>query len=221
MVRHSGPVLGKQQKMPWINRLYSWACERLYHEFAWSYDIVSWGVSFGHWQHWRNTVWPHVQGESLLELGCGPGHLLAEGRARGYRMVGVDLSPAMLVMARRRLGEFSTGKLVQANGRRLPFGDQSFATVVATFPAGYILTAETVRECWRVLQPSGNLVVAGLWVRGPRWTTMLPVFYSSPDAHAISTLLGGFTESAFDATVVELADGQFRIGAIIAQKVRT
>ena len=41
---------------------------------------------------------------SVLDLGCGSGLLAAELVTRGYRVVGVDASEAMLVVARERLG---------------------------------------------------------------------------------------------------------------------
>ena len=40
----------------------------------------------------------------MLELCCGTGLLAAELIARGYRVVGVDASDAMLALARERLG---------------------------------------------------------------------------------------------------------------------
>ena len=36
------------EMLNWIGRLYLWACHRLYNEFAWAYDWVSWLVSLGH-----------------------------------------------------------------------------------------------------------------------------------------------------------------------------
>jgi hypothetical protein len=92
--------------------------------------------------------------------------------------------------------------------------------VIATFPAGYILSAETLHECWRVLKQAGRLVVLGLWVSGgPRWTTWLPVFYVTLDQRSIDSILSRFAASGFDAKAVELEDRAFRIGAILAQKV--
>jgi SAM-dependent methyltransferase len=42
------------------------------------------------------------RGERVLDLGCGPGHFLAALARAGYEAVGVDASPAMLALARRR-----------------------------------------------------------------------------------------------------------------------
>ncbi len=44
----------------WFARLYLWACHRLYNEFAWAYDWVSWLVSLGHWWGWRLAALDHV-----------------------------------------------------------------------------------------------------------------------------------------------------------------
>jgi SAM-dependent methyltransferase len=44
-------------------------------------------------------------GSPILELGCGTGRLLLPLASHGYRLTGVDLSPAMLAHARRKLGD--------------------------------------------------------------------------------------------------------------------
>lgn len=43
-----------------------------------------------------------LRGGLVVELGCGTGALTARLLARGHRVLGVDLSPAMLALARRR-----------------------------------------------------------------------------------------------------------------------
>jgi ubiquinone/menaquinone biosynthesis C-methylase UbiE len=44
----------------------------------------------------------------------------------GYRVVGVDRSEVLLEEARRRAGGERWPKLVHADYRQLPFGDESF-----------------------------------------------------------------------------------------------
>ncbi len=46
----------------------------LYHQFAWTYDLVSATVSLGHWQEWVRASLPYLHGRTL-EIGYGPGHL--------------------------------------------------------------------------------------------------------------------------------------------------
>ncbi len=132
----------------------------LYHELAWSYDAVAWLVSLGQWQTWGRAALPHLVGERVLELGHGPGRLLAALAEAGFHPVGLDLSPQMGRMARRRLRRNGHATpLVRAPAQRLPFSSGAFDSVVATFPTDYIIDPVTLTQVARVLRPGGRLVV--------------------------------------------------------------
>ena len=144
-------------------RFYRWAAHRLYDEFAWAYDIVAWSVSLGHWDRWRKDALAHVQGKRVLELGFGTGELLLEMAQRGWQVRGLDLSPAMhRVTARKMRRRGVWAPRVRGRTQSLPFIDASFDTIIATFPAEYIVAPETLREVSRVLAGGGRFVVAGL-----------------------------------------------------------
>ncbi len=133
----------------------------LYNEFSWSYDLVAWLVSFGQWKAWGQSALSHLQGERVLELGHGPGHLLVALAQRGFAAVGLDLSPNMARQAKRRLRRADLAvPLARARAQALPFRRSSFDSVVATFPTDFILHPQTLREANRVLAPHGRLVVA-------------------------------------------------------------
>jgi ubiquinone/menaquinone biosynthesis C-methylase UbiE len=144
-------------------RLVRWAFHRFYREFAWTYDTVAAIVSGGHWRAWAQAPAALVRG-ATLELGCGTGHLQQRLAGRsGCRTIGLDASPSMLAIARRRgLRHGCTFNLTRADARALPFPAVTFDTVVATFPSEYIVAPETIAEIARVLRPGGRLVVA-LW----------------------------------------------------------
>lgn len=132
----------------------------LYYEFAWSYDLVAWFVSAGQWRRWVSGLLPHLDGEVLLELGHGPGHLQIALAAHGKKIYGLDLSPYMSRQARRRMR--SAGfqpRLSNGYAQRLPFPGDTFDQVFATFPSEYILDPQTLAETWRVLKPGGDLVI--------------------------------------------------------------
>lgn len=129
----------------------------LYHPFAFTYDLVAWVVSFGNWKDWVLSIAPHLEGTRILELGHGPGHLQRFLLDRGLDPVAVDESTQMGRLARRRLG--GNHKLTRGLAQALPFGADSFDTVVATFPSEYIFDGRTLSEVRRVLSNTGRLIV--------------------------------------------------------------
>ena len=150
----------------------------LYNECAWSYDAVAWAASLGHWQAWGRTTIPYLQGKAVLEIGHGPGHLLAAMKDAGLKPVGLDLSPQMGRLARSRLRRAGAAfPLVRARAQRLPFRDGCFDSTVATFPTEYILNPATWQEVARVLRssdgsdatastpPQGGRMVIAAWTR--------------------------------------------------------
>jgi len=93
--------------------------------------------------------------DSVLDVGCGTGHLLDEVRCR--MRTGVDLSASMLRLARDR----SPGlRLLLANGTRLPFGDSSFQVVTCQDVIGHLPDAGTMAsEIIRCCAPKGRIII--------------------------------------------------------------
>ncbi len=143
----------------------------LYHEMAWSYDLVAWGVSGGQWRAWGQAALPHLVGQRVLELGHGPGHLLVALAQREFCPVGLDLSPHMGRLARWRLRRAGLAvPLTRGRAQALPFATHSLDSVLVTFPTQYIVDPATLAQVRRVLRPGGRLVVvvgAQLSGRGP------------------------------------------------------
>lgn len=142
----------------------------LYQPFAWAYDFVAATVSLGHWQDWVLSVLPYLPGERVLELGFGPGHLQAALSARGVAVYGVDASPQMAVLTLRRLNKFRFAAcILNGYAQNLPFPDNAFHQVVATFPPEFIFAPETFHEVRRVLCSGGEFVVLpSAWITGKR-----------------------------------------------------
>lgn len=151
-----------------VNRGMQWFFYLLYHSFAWSYDGVARVVSGGRWNDWVNASLPLLSGPSVLELGCGPGHLQARMSGEGLFPSGLDESWQMLRQARQRLDRAGVqGRLVRGRAQHLPFIGEVFDGVVATFPTLYIMAPETLQEVQRVLKPGGRLVVLwAVWITG-------------------------------------------------------
>ena len=103
-------------------------------------------------------------GESLLELGCGPGRAL-QGLLRlpgVARVIGLDWSEIMLAQASRRNRlALTAGRLALVRGDfgRLPFADELADAVLAVNVVYFMSSSAAVREARRVLRPGGRMVL--------------------------------------------------------------
>ena len=97
----------------------------------------------------------------VLDVGMGTGRLCAALERRGWQVSGVDLSPAMVAAARRRLPEIAE-RLAEGSIEQLPFADASFDGVAATGVLEYATEDldGAVAELARVLRPAGIAVLS-------------------------------------------------------------
>jgi ubiquinone/menaquinone biosynthesis C-methylase UbiE len=146
----------------------------LYHQFAFTYDLVAAIVSMGRWKDWVLSVLPFIEGNRILEIGHGPGHLQRALLDRNMLAFGIDESPQMGRLAKNNLMSFFRSKaagsrspdsdytqinLTRGISQALPFPPESFDTLVATFPAAYIFDPRTLGEAQRVLTANGRFVI--------------------------------------------------------------
>jgi SAM-dependent methyltransferase len=138
-------------------------------------------------------------GQRVLDLGCGPGRHTAVLARRGARVVGLDLSRALLRAARESGAEW----LVRGDMRGLPFRDTAFDAVLNLFTSfGYFADdaehGAVLREVARVLRRGGSFVLdflnppavrAGLVPRDERTTDGIVVIqerWLSPDGRYVN-----------------------------------
>lgn len=134
----------------------------LYHQMAWAYDFVAWNVSLGKWKAWVTSVIPYLTGPKILEIGHGPGHLQAALSAKGLWSCGLDESWWMSAIASKRCD-----KLINCPAQKMPFPENTFSQVVATFPAEFIFESATLSEIYRVLETGGELILLPVaWITG-------------------------------------------------------
>jgi ubiquinone/menaquinone biosynthesis C-methylase UbiE len=95
----------------------------------------------------------------VLDLGCGPGQVASYVSGRGCRSVGVDLTPAMLDIARRLHPQIP---LINGDVLRLPVRDGAVDGALAWFSVHNLprsLLGQAVAEVRRVLRRDGIFVM--------------------------------------------------------------
>lgn len=96
----------------------------------------------------------------VADVGCGPGRVTAHLASLGLEVRGIDLSPVMVALARRRVPglRFDEGSMTD-----LDAGEGSLAGVVAYYSLIHIPAPHrpaVVAEFHRVLAPGGHLLLA-------------------------------------------------------------
>jgi SAM-dependent methyltransferase len=138
------------------------------------------------------------RGDRVLDVGCGTGALTREAGGRvgaQGRVVGLDLNPRMLAVARRLAPEIEWR---EGDAGALPFTDGAFDVVVSQFALMFFPDPSAgLREMWRVLAAGGRLAVA---VCGP--------MVSTPGYHRLAVV----AERVCAPEVVELLRSPFALG---------
>ena len=152
------------------------------------------GTAAQGWFAWvvAQIDWPPAG--DVLEVGCGPGWLWAEGGAglpSGLRLTLTDLSPGMVAVAGdrvRSLSRFESVETQVADAQTLPFDDDAFDVVVANHMLYHVPDpARAVSELGRVLRPDGVLMAATVGPRHLRelWEIRSEVFGVAPTSHIV------------------------------------
>jgi ubiquinone/menaquinone biosynthesis C-methylase UbiE len=102
-----------------------------------------------------------IQGQKVLDLGCGTGRYCLLFSQRGARVVGVDPSPGMLDQAKRKVTQSNDFELLQGTLEQLHFPDEHFDLVVSALTLSHLPELEpTLREVARALKIGGRLVIS-------------------------------------------------------------
>lgn len=131
---------------------------------AWLYDLLGSKMSGG-----RDTlveVAVPQPGEVVLDVGCGTGTValtIASGGAGTHEVTGIDASPEMIEMARRKAAKAGARVTFEVAAiEDLPFADGTFDLVTSSLMLHHLpaeLKPTAIAEVRRVLKPGGRFVV--------------------------------------------------------------
>ena len=97
----------------------------------------------------------------VMDMGTGTGAILPylAGKLENGKAIGIDFSVKMVKTANERIlkeGIASKAKAMVADGTELPFPDNHFDGIIATFAfTSFPEPEKAIRECARVLRPGG------------------------------------------------------------------
>lgn len=112
----------------------------------------------------RLRAWLPERPGDVLDLGCGTGSLSLLAAEQGHRVTGVDLSPAMIDLARAKLAG-RDAVFLPGDAAAPPVGEQRFDALLVRHVLWTLPHPARVLRHWRdLLRPAGRLVlVEGVW----------------------------------------------------------
>ena len=170
---------------------------RIFEEIAGRYDSANVRISLGMQQLWKKMLADRLfkdvgsmseKAPRILDLCTGTGDIaiLAARRRPGWRIIGLDFSPAMLKIARKKGKKYGCRRIrwVKGNAMALPYPDRTFHAVTISF--GLRNCADpgvVIREIERVLKPGGVLLCMDSFVPGKQSRkTLLQSIFPVSDA---------------------------------------
>ncbi len=105
-------------------------------------------------------MYPPTDDMAVLDVGCGTGTQLAQYQKSGCQLFGIDMSTAMLDVARTKLGE--QAELYLGDAAHMPYEDNTFDLVLSTLALHEMspnLRSAILQEIKRVLKKDGRVLV--------------------------------------------------------------
>ena len=146
-------------KRRYVRQLFSTIADR--------YDVITVTLSYGRDQHWKRYLVDtalqasHNTGRlDALDLACGTGDIAFALSARGAAVVGLDITPRMVKLARAKQATDRTRcTFLVGDMMALPFPDAHFDLVTAGYGLRNVPTLQgALLEIYRVLRPGGLLL---------------------------------------------------------------
>ena len=159
------------------------------------------------------------RGSVILDVATGTGDQALALARRGYRVLGVDLSPAMLAQARKRRRPGLALNFLQSDATSLPFADAAFDASVISLALHDMprqVGLLVLEEMRRVTQPGGAIMIVEYAALSRRLVRLARPFISLYESKYFNFFLQGgldalLAESGLDAARDTTVFGVFRI----------
>ncbi len=142
-----------EEKSRYVRRLFATIANR--------YDLITVCLSYGQDRRWKQRLVELARpgpSERALDLACGTGDLAYAVRAAGAAVVGLDITPRMISLARRKRTE-DPPSFVVGDMMALPVADRSFDLVTTGYGLRNVPGLEAaIGEIVRVLRPGGRIL---------------------------------------------------------------
>jgi len=187
------------------------------------YDFLNHFLSSGIDVFWRKKAVGFLRDhhpQKILDIATGTGDLAFEvSKLRPKSIIGVDIAPAMLDIARRKANKKGLETLVsfiEAQAESLPFATGTFDAVTVGFGVRNFSRLESgLKEMVRVVRPAGVLVV--LEFSRPR-SPLMSRLYGFYSKRVLPFVGGSFSnKEAYEylpSTIQEFPDGE-RFGRLL------
>ena len=107
-----------------------------------------------------NSLIENITPGNILDIGCGTGHWSVFLSEKGFGVTGIDISDAMLDLAKNK---YPGMNFLKGNSQNLPFNNNSFDAVLSVTMLEFVDNIEkAVDEMYRVLKNSGYIIVGCL-----------------------------------------------------------
>ncbi len=118
-----------------------------------------------HNAHYHAVLLRHVPGGcgAALDVGCGSGAFAVLLAERAATVLGIDLSPEMVRLARRRLAPFPGAEVRVADFAREALPGESFDCVASIATLHHLPVRSTLERMAALLRPGGVLLVLDLY----------------------------------------------------------
>lgn len=149
-----------ESKRRYVRRLFATIADR--------YDFITVVLSYGQDRRWKRRLLNEARithGERVVDLACGTGDIALQAAARGATVVGLDITPRMVELARakatraRHEGLWPIPTFVVGDMTALPLPDSSVDVVTTGYGLRNVpVLDDAIDEIARVLKPGGRLL---------------------------------------------------------------